>query len=304
MGHNRKTDVACDTRIARVSALAILGAGPLGTGIAHRVAQLDIVREIRIVDSDVKTAAGKALDIQQSGPVEGFETKLSASADVLAAAGADVIVIADSVADGEWTGGGGLNLVKALVRAGVDAPFVFAGPGQVALMEASYREAKAPAPKLIGTGASPVVGAVKALVGLEIGVASVELAVVGRPPALVIGWAAAASGGVLVTDRVPAHRLLAISQTVAQLPPPGPYAISTATARVVRGLIAGSRELVPALTLLDGVLGARGSAVMLPLELGHGRVLSHVMPSLSAQERTRVEKGIDLETDGGSRAPR
>jgi len=62
--------------------------------------------------------------------------------------------------------------------------------------------------------------------------------------------------------------------------------------RDVEGLLAGARRLLPALTVVDGVLGVRGRAVMLPLELGRGRVLGHVMPSLSAQERTEMISGL------------
>jgi hypothetical protein len=70
--------------------------------------------------------------------------------------------------------------------------------------------------------------------------------------------------------------------------PPGPLAIAASTVPVIEGLVAGSRALHPALTILDGTLGARGRAVMLPLELGRGRVLSHILPSLSPQERTEL----------------
>jgi hypothetical protein len=152
---------------------------------------------------------------------------------------------------------------------------------------------KVPADRLIGTASSAMVGAVQAVAGLELGLAAVELTVVGRPPALVIGWSAAAVDGSLVSEQIAAHRLLAISQMLPRLWPPQPYAIASATAPIVEALVAGSRKRHPALTLLDGQLGARGRAVMLPLGLGRGRVLSHVVPSLSPQERTEMVNGID-----------
>jgi hypothetical protein len=40
----------------------------------------------------------------------------------------------------------------------------------------------------------------------------------------------------------------------------------------------------------DGELGRRGAAIMMPLELGSGRILRRITPSLSPQERT----GSDL----------
>ena len=161
-------------------------------------------------------------------------------------------------------------------------------------MEACYRELKIPANRLVGTGPSAVVGIVRALAGIELNVTSVEVAVVGRPPAFVVGWSTASVAGSLVTDRVPGHRLLAISSSVSKLWPPGPQSIAAATASVVEALIAGSRRLHPALTILERELGAHGVAVLLPLSLGRHRVLSHVVPSLSPQERTALINGLGL----------
>ena len=133
-----------------------------------------------------------------------------------------------------------------------------------------------------------MVNAVESLVHIELGETGAHVAVVGRPPSLVVGWSAATIGGSLVTDRVPAHRLMAMSATLQKLWPPGPQAIAAPTALIVEALIAGSRRLLPALTILDGEFGLRGTAGLLPLALGDGRVLQRVVPSLSPQERTEM----------------
>jgi malate dehydrogenase len=276
----------------RVSTIAILGAGPIGASVAHRLAQRSRVRTVRLIDAGGTVASGKALDIRQSGPVERFDTIVEADTDVLASASASVIVVADEAAGGEWRDERGLAMVQQLVRAGITAPLVFAGPSQARLMEQAYRELKIPAHRLVGSAAGALAGAVRAVAGLEIGQSSIDVAVVGRPPSLVIGWAAASVDGTLLTDCVPAHRLLAIEQTLPKLWPPKPYAIASATAPIVEALIDGSRRRHHGTTILDGEHGARGSAVMLPLELGRGRVLSHPLPSLSPQERTEFLNAI------------
>jgi len=96
----------------------------------------------------------------------------------------------------------------------------------------------------------------------------------------------------LLTDRVPAHRLFTLSRALPKLWPPAPYSIASATTQVIEGLLCGARRLLPALTVIDGELGVRGTAVMLPLELGRGRVLHHVLPSLSPQEMTEMTSGL------------
>jgi malate dehydrogenase len=275
-----------------VPSVSIIGAGPIGASVAHRLAQRTRVPSVRLIDSNAGLAAGKALDIQQAGPVERFDAGLTTSGDELAAVNSAVVVVADDSASGPFDGEQGLALVRRLVRAGSSATFVFAAASHVWLMEKCYRELGVAADRLVGTAPSALVGAVRAIAGLELGVGSVQLTVAGRPPALVIGWSSATTDGTLLTDRVPAHRLFAISRSLPKLWPPAPYAIASATAEVVEALTCGARRLLPALTVVDGELGVRGAAVMLPLELGHGRVLRHVMPSLSAHELTEMTSGL------------
>jgi len=270
-----------------MSTVAIIGAGPIGSAIAHRVAERERVREVTLVDTNAPVAAGKALDIRQSGPIGGYDTRLSGTSDVLAAAGAAVIVLADDTAEGEWEGERGLNLVGRLVRAGAAAPFVFAGPKQTWLMEAAARELKVPASRLIGSAASALAGVVASLVSIELGRTGVHVTLVGRPPDFVVGWSAATVGGSLVTDVVPSHRLLAITQALPRFWPPGPQAIAAPTALIVEALIAGSRQLHPALAISDGDLGPRGMATMAQLELGRGKILGRSKPSLSPAEDVR-----------------
>jgi malate dehydrogenase len=268
--------------------VAILGAGAIGTAIAQRLAERARVREVRLIDNQGQVAAGKALDILQSGPIGKYDTQLTATADPLAAAGSDVVIVADDTATGEWEGDRGLALLQRLDRAGVTGPIVLAGPKQAWLMEAAIRELKMAPDRLVGSAAAAAVNAAAALVHIELGETGASVAVTGRPPSLVIGWSSASIGGTLVTERVAAHRLLALSATLQKLWPPGPQAIAAPTALIAEALTSGSRRLLPALTILDGEFGLRGRSALLPLELGNGRILRRVVPSLSPQERTEM----------------
>ena len=277
-----------------MSIVAILGAGPVGASIAHTLARRANVRDVRLIDAAANVAAGKALDIKQSGPVEGYDTRVSGDGDVLAAAGAGVIVIADSHESGEWEGDRGLALVRQLMTAGATGPMVFACPKQTWLMEAAVQELGVPADRIAGTAAGALSGAVRALVALEVNGsgADVSLVVTGRPPTFVVAWSSATIGGALITDRVAPHRLTAISHQLKALWPTGPYAIAAATAPVVEGLLTGSRTHVPAVVIVDRELGVRNRAALLTVSLGNGRVLARHMPSLSQQEHVEFMNAL------------
>ena len=278
--------------------VAIFGAGAIGAAVAHRLAERGRFRQVRIIDDAADVAAGKALDVQQSAPISLFHTQVSADRDVLAAAGASMIVVADRVNGGEWDTASGTGLVDTLVRGGSRAPIVFAGPSQLELMESIARAGRITADRLLATAGSAIVGAASALVSLEWnGSASeINLVVAGRPPRFVVGWSSANAGGLPIESRVAAHRLIALSDSLAKLWPPGAQAIAAATAPIVEALAFGSRRLHQAAAMLDGEFGVRGAAGMMPLELGHGRVKRRVMPSLSPVELGAVQTSFKAAT--------
>ena len=271
-----------------MSLAAILGAGPIGSAIAHRLAERARIAEIRLIDEAGAVASGKALDIRQARPIDGYDTAIAGTTDLLSAYGADVIVFADPVADGEWEGERGLALVQRLVRAGTSATLVFAGPNQTGLMEAAAREGRVPIDRLIATAAASLPHSVSALLHVETGMSGAVVSVAGRPPSFVVGWSAGTIGGRLVTEVVPAHRLVSISQSLGKLWPPGPQAIAAPTAAVVEGLIAGARLPVTASVITDGEFGTRGVAALMPIELGNKHILRRALPTQSPQERTET----------------
>lgn len=277
-----------------MSVVSILGAGDIGAAAAYALARRSRVREVRLVDTAANVAAGKALDMRQSGPIEGFETPITSRGDLLDAVNADAIVIADAFDEGEWEGERGLALIKQLARAGTTAPIVCAGPKQVWLMEAAVREAGVPADRIVGSAASAAHSAVRALAALELDGSGVDIsiAVVGRGPGFTIGWTSATYAGSSLAGRIPAHRMLAMSDLVKKMWPPKPQAIGAATAVIVEGLVTGSRRHLYATTVLAGEHGERGVATMVPLELGDRKIVRRIEPSLSPQERVEFLNGL------------
>ena len=53
---------------------------------------------------------------------------------------------------------------------------------------------------------------VSALLHVETGLSGAVVSVAGRPPSFVVAWSTATIGGRLVTEVVPPHRLVSISQ--------------------------------------------------------------------------------------------
>jgi malate dehydrogenase len=72
--------------------IALVGAGNIGGTLAHLIG-LKELGDVVMFDVFGGVAAGKALDIMQSGPVDGFDSAMAGGSDYAAIAGADVVIV-------------------------------------------------------------------------------------------------------------------------------------------------------------------------------------------------------------------
>src|SRR5690349_4053734 len=77
--------------------IALIGAGNIGATLAHLAAQKEL-GDIVLFDVVEGVPQGKALDLSQCGPVEGFDAKITGSNDYADIAGADVIIVTAGIA--------------------------------------------------------------------------------------------------------------------------------------------------------------------------------------------------------------
>jgi malate dehydrogenase len=267
--------------------IAIIGAGPLGGSLAHKLASRQRTREIRLIDPEEAVARGKALDIYQSGPVEGFGTTLTAYATNHAAVGADAIVMADAISGAEHAGEAGLSIVRQLQAAGSSAPIVFAGVSQRELMMRSIVEIRVPSARVVGSAPLALASTMRALsaVVLDASAVDISLNVVGVPPRdVVIAWQEASVSGQPLTSVMAPHDIASLSARVSSLWPPGPYALSSAAARVTEAVALGSRRQFSCFVDIG-----RGRIAAMPVELRRGGIKRIIEPSLTMQERTALD---------------
>lgn len=277
-----------------MSTVAILGAGEIGAACAHALAAADHVRRIVLVDD--AAAAGKALDIQQSGPIELFHASLEGTADLAAVIRADVCVIADRVAApaGEWTGDAGLQLMRRLTELCARAPFVFAGAGAPALMRQAAVELKVPASRMLGSAPGGLVSAARGITALDAGCSAtdVALSVVGAARNFVIPWSQASIAGYAATAVLSQADLARIEARIAQLWPPGPETLGVVAARLVEGMLASSRRTFTAFTVVDGEFGVRQAVAALPVLVCPKGLNERRLPPLSSREQVQLESAL------------
>jgi malate dehydrogenase len=268
--------------------VAIIGAGELGGALAHVLARRDAVRSVRLVDEKGRVAEGKALDIAQAAPVEGFATRMTGSTDVATAAGASVIVLADRVAGGEWQGDDALQLVRQLARSAPEAMLLCAGAAQRDTIDVGVRELRVSRARLFGS-------APEALASVNGSPRDVALSVLGVPPShAVVLWHDATLAGFSIASLLDEPTRRRLSTRIAALWPPGPYALATAATMVIEAMAGRSRRIASCFVAPDPSEGRRTRTAALPVRLGPAGIEDVVVPSLSVVERVALENAMQV----------
>ena len=271
--------------------IAIIGAGSLGGTLAHTLALGDRVYEIRLIDSEERIAQGKALDIRQSAPIEGFATVVGSTGSIAGVAGAAAIVLADPASGaGEYVGEEGLALLRRINGVEAAAPIVCAGASQRELVGRAISELHIPRARIAGSAPLALESALRALAGLSLDASGVPIAlsVVGVPPRnAVVAWEEASISGQPLAAHLPAHLIAALNSRIPGLWPPGFYSLASAATRVVEAIVTGSRQRHSCFVgVKEGIVAA------MPVELGPDGVRRVIEPVLTRQERTRLENGL------------
>jgi malate dehydrogenase len=278
-----------------MSTVAIVGAGPLGGALAQALARRQRIGGVRLIDPEGRIAEGKALDILQSSPVEPFTTRVTAATSYAAAAGADVIVLADLVAGGEIAGEPGLAVLRQLTRLETTAPFLFAGGSQRELMTRAIAELRLSPLRLLGSAPLALESAVRAVTAalMDASPADLAIGVAGVPPRdAVIGWDSATAFNRPISEVLAPHHLSSLTSRIPALWPPQPYTLATAAARVAEALADGSRRRYTCFAAIDVTGTGRALVAAVPVEIVKGGIGKTLEPALSRHERTAFENGL------------
>ena len=78
--------------------ITVVGGGNVGATAAQRLAELELANEVVLIDVLEGMAKGKALDLWESAPVQGYDTRLTGGSDYGLTEGSDIVVITAGLA--------------------------------------------------------------------------------------------------------------------------------------------------------------------------------------------------------------
>jgi len=306
--------------MSRKGKVAVIGAGFYGSTTAQRLAEYDIFDEVVLTDIIEGKPEGLALDMNQSRPVEGFETRVTGQTTgrdgegYEALAGADIVVITAGLPRKPGMSRMDLIEVNAKIVRGVVENVAKHAPEAVLIVVSNpLDEMTALTAKVSGFPPARVMGQAGMLdtarfsnfvaEKLAVPVGSVRTLTLGSHGDTMVPVPSACSvDGTPLTDLLPADEIEALVQRtrngggeIVALLKTGSayYAPSAAAARMARAVAEDSRAVMPVCAWVDGQYGIDGVYLGVEAEIGSAGVRRVVERDLTAAELAALRQAAE-----------
>lgn len=292
--------------------VSIIGAGTVGTAAAHWIASRQLA-DVVLVDVIEGLPQGKALDLQQAGPIAGFNVRVTGSTDYGPTAGSAVVVITAGIARKpgmsreqliDTNAGIVRGVVAQVTRTSPDAVLIVVTNPLDAITYLTYRAAGLPRERVIGESGALDSTRFRTFLALELGVAveDVHALVVGAhtdtdmvplprfatvrgipvshflsPAQLEAVVARTRRGGAEITELMKASAFTAPGAAICEM---------------VEAVLRDSRRVIPCCVYLDGEYGQRDVCIGVPVVLGARGVERIIELPLDEGERRAFEASV------------
>jgi malate dehydrogenase len=295
------------------SKITIIGSGNVGSTCAHWLASWRVA-DLVLVDVLEGVPQGKALDLSQSGPVEGFDLSIVGTNDYAATAGSDIVIITAGIVRKPGMSRDDLlatncKIVKACaenaVRYSPDAILIVVSNPLDAMVYTAWKATGLPTHRVIGQAGVLDVARFKTFLAWELGCSVQDITAMligGHGDDMVPLPRYTSVAGIPITDLIPEPRLEEIIKRVRtsggeiiSLLKTGNayYTPASATARMAEAIIRDQKRVMPCAAYCDKEYGIGGYFIGVPCMLGAKGVEKVFELKLTNQERTAFEISID-----------
>ncbi|MFP4055264.1 MAG: malate dehydrogenase [Candidatus Brocadiia bacterium] len=289
--------------------VAIFGAGHVGATTAQRIAERELA-DVVLLDIVEGLPQGKALDIMESAPVEGFDAAVTGSNANEDVGGADLVVITAGVPRKPGMSRDDLLATNARIVGDIAAAIAEHAPQAVVLVvtnpldvmtHLAHQRTGLPVERVLGMAGVLDSARFRAFIAMELGVSvrGVEAMVLGgHGDSMVPLPRYATVGGVPLGALLPEERIEALVERtrkggaeIVGLLKTGSayYAPSAAVAAMAASILRDERRTLPACVRLEGHYGIDGVFAGVPVVLGAGGVEQIVELELDEAERTALQ---------------
>jgi len=291
--------------------IALIGAGMIGGTLAHLCATKRL-GDVVLFDVVEGLPQGKALDLLEAGPIEGFDAAIVGTNKYDDIEGADVCIVTAGLARKPGMSRDDLlsvntkimNDVATNIRTRAPNAFVIVITNPLdAMVTAMKRITGFPKQRVVGQAGVLDSSRYRTFIAMELGVSvdSVRAIVLGgHGDDMVPVRSYCQVGGVPVEKLIPAARLEAIEQRVRQaggeivnlLKTSAFYSPAHAAIQMAEAYLFDRKQILPCAALLEGEYGVKGFYVGVPVVIGGGGVEKVVEIDLTAAERQALDVSV------------
>jgi malate dehydrogenase len=288
--------------------VTVIGAGNVGATCALEVARRDVA-DVVLTDIKENLPQGKALDMNQAGPVLGFEASITGSNGYEETAGSDVIAITAGLPRQPGMSRDDLVTTNEGIISAVTEQAIALSPDAIVIvisnpLDAMCHVAKAvsglPKERVFGQAGILDTARFATFIAWETGcsVKDVTALVLGGHGDQMVPIASATTvGGVPLQKLVPQDRIDAMVQRtrvgggeiVNLLGTSAWYAPGAALAQMVNAVLLDEKRVLPCTALLEGEYGIDGLYMGVPVTLGAGGIEKVIELELTDQEQAWLE---------------
>ena len=289
--------------------VAVVGAGNVGATAAQRLAEKNLARTVVLIDVIEGVPQGKALDQYQSGPIEGFDTRIIGTNGYDEAAGAEVFVVTAGIARKPGMSRDDLVKTNAGIVKSVGEQIKRVAPNAIVVVVSNpldvmcYVAMKAtgfPRERVIGMAGVLDTARYRMFLAEAIGVSVEDIQAMvlgGHGDTMVPLPSYTTVSGIPVTQLIDQAKLDAIvdrarnggAEIVAFLKTGSAYyAPSAAAVQMVEAIAHDKKRILPCSAWLTGEFGLRNVFCGVPVKIGRSGLEQIVEITLSAEERTAL----------------
>src|SRR5947209_1775606 len=290
--------------------ITVVGAGNVGATCAQRLAERDYA-DIVLVDIVEGLPQGKALDMNQSGPVVGYEAHVTGTNGYEESAGSDIVVITSGSPRKPGMSRDDLLEVNKSIVGDVSEQVRDRSPDAIvivvtnpldAMCHVAFDTTQFPRQRVIGMAGVLDSARFRTFLAWELGVSVRDVTgfvLGGHGDQMVPVVSYTNVAGIPVADLIPADRLAEIVQRtrdggaeVVKLLKSGSayYAPSASVCEMVDSIVLDQKRVLPCAALLQGEYGMNGLFMGVPCRLGAAGLEQVLEISLSADERAGLER--------------
>lgn len=290
--------------------VTVVGAGNVGANCALRIADKELA-DVVLVDIMEGSPQGKALDIQQSGPVQGYDVRITGANDYEPTAGSDIVVITAGFPRKPGMSRDDLLLANyEIVKTAAEnamkhspnAILILVTNPLDAMCWAAWKVTGLPKHKIIGMAGVLDTARFRTFLGEALGVSVTNITALvlgGHGDTMVPITRLTNVSGVPLSEMLDAETINKIvertqnggAEIVKYLKTGSAYyAPSAATVEMVESILKDQKKVLPVAALLEGEYGVNGVFFGVPAKLGANGIEKIYEVQLTDSEKEQIQK--------------